>query len=59
VLAATVPFLALALIRLGLRGELQRHKRLARIAWPIWLYVSVTGIVVYVLLYPLNPPLAR
>ena len=36
-LAALVPFLALALIRFGLRGEIARHRRLARIAWPIWL----------------------
>lgn len=58
-LAALVPFLAIALIRLGLRGERARHRRLARVAWPIWLYVSVTGVAIYVLLYPLNPPLAR
>ena len=56
VLAALVPFLALALIRFGLRGEIARHRRLARIAWPIWLYVSVTGVAVYVLLYHFNPP---
>ncbi len=54
-LAALVPFLALALIRLGLRGEIARHRRLARVAWPIWLYVSITGVVIYVLLYHLNP----
>jgi uncharacterized membrane protein YozB (DUF420 family) len=40
VLASLVPFLALALIA---------------VAWPIWLYVSVTGVVIYVLLYHLNP----
>ena len=57
VLAAAVPFLAIALIRLGLRGDVDRHRRLARVAWPVWLYVSVTGVVIYVLLYPLNPPL--
>jgi uncharacterized membrane protein YozB (DUF420 family) len=56
VLAALVPFLALALIRFGLRGELARHQRLARIAWPIWLYVSITGVAIYALLYHLNPP---
>jgi uncharacterized membrane protein YozB (DUF420 family) len=55
-LALTVPFFALALIRFGLRGELARHKRLARVAWPIWLYVSVTGVAIYLLLYHLNPP---
>jgi uncharacterized membrane protein YozB (DUF420 family) len=55
VLAMTVPFFAIALIRLGLRGELERHRRLARFAWPIWLYVSVTGVVIYLLLYHWNP----
>ncbi len=34
------------------------HRKLARIAWPMWMYVSVTGVVVYLLLYPLNPSLA-
>ncbi|HEY8123739.1 MAG TPA: DUF420 domain-containing protein [Myxococcota bacterium] len=57
-LAALVPFLALALIRFGLRGELERHRRLARRAWPIWLYVSVTGVAIYFLLYHLNPSAA-
>jgi uncharacterized membrane protein YozB (DUF420 family) len=55
VLAAVVPVLAIALIRLGLTGRIVQHRRLARVAWPIWLYVSVTGILIYVLLYHLNP----
>jgi uncharacterized membrane protein YozB (DUF420 family) len=55
VLAASVPVLALSLISLGLRGRLASHRRLARVAWPIWMYVSITGVVIYVLLYPLNP----
>jgi len=55
VLAALVPFLAITLIVLGLRGRLASHRRLARWAWPIWLYVSMTGVVIYVLLYHLNP----
>ena len=50
-LAMTVPPLAIALIVLGLRGRIERHRRLARIAWPIWLYVSITGVVVYAMLY--------
>ena len=54
-LAMTVPPLAISLVVLGLRGSLVRHRRLARIAWPIWMYVSVTGVVIYLLLYPLNP----
>lgn len=55
VLAATVPVLALTLIFLGLRGRFETHRRLARVAWPIWMYVSVTGVAIYLLLYPLNP----
>jgi uncharacterized membrane protein YozB (DUF420 family) len=56
-LAMTVPVLAITLIALGLRGRIARHRRLARIAWPIWMYVSVTGVVIYTLLYHVNPPL--
>ena len=55
ILAATVPVLAILLIRLGLRDERPKHRRLARIAWPIWMYVSVTGVLIYALLYHLNP----
>lgn len=55
-LAMAVPVLAIVLIRLGLRNERERHRRIARIAWPIWMYVSVTGVVIYALLYHFNPP---
>ncbi len=55
VLAVTVPFLAIRLIRLALRGRFETHRRLARVAWPIWMYVSITGVVIYLLLYPFNP----
>ena len=55
VLAMAVPVLAILLIRLGLRDARERHRRLARVAWPIWMYVSVTGVLIYVLLYQLNP----
>jgi uncharacterized membrane protein YozB (DUF420 family) len=58
-LAMTVPVFAIVLIRLGLRDERARHRRLARIAWPIWIYVSVTGVAIYLLLYPLNPPVMQ
>ena len=53
VLAAVVPFLAIATIYLGLRNRRARHRRLARWTFPIWLYVSITGVVVYVMLYHL------
>jgi putative membrane protein len=55
VLAMAVPPLAVALIVLGLRGRFARHRRLARVAWPVWMYVSVTGVLIYVLLYHANP----
>jgi len=54
-LAMTVPALAISLIVLGVSGRREKHRRLARFAWPIWLYVSVTGVLIYVLLYHLNP----
>jgi putative membrane protein len=41
---------------LGLRDRLVTHVRLARWTLPIWLYVSVTGVVVYLMLYRLYPP---
>ncbi|MFP6655088.1 MAG: DUF420 domain-containing protein, partial [Myxococcota bacterium] len=55
-LAMTVPFIAIVLIRYGLKDDRARHRRLARIGWPIWMYVSVTGVIIYLLLYPFNPP---
>ncbi len=51
VLAATVPILAIVTLRRALKGEFHRHRRLARWTLPIWLYVSVTGVVVYLMLY--------
>jgi len=54
-LAMTVPVFAIRLIVLGMRGDRERHRRLARIGWPIWIYVSITGVLIYLLLYPFNP----
>ena len=51
VLAAAVPPLALVTLRRGLKGRHPAHERLARWTLPIWLYVSVTGVVVYWMLY--------
>jgi putative membrane protein len=50
-LAVTVLPLAIITASRGLRGDYRRHKRIARWTFPIWLYVSVTGVLVYVLLY--------
>lgn len=54
-LAATVVPLALLTLRRALRGEFERHVRIARWTYPIWLYVSVTGVMVYFMLYHLWP----
>ena len=53
ILAAAVPVLAIITLRRGLSGRYDRHRRIARWTLPIWLYVSVTGVVVYVMLYHL------
>jgi uncharacterized membrane protein YozB (DUF420 family) len=50
-LAATVPPLAIVTLSRGLKGRFPQHIRIARWTFPIWLYVSVTGVLVYVLLY--------
>ena len=56
VLAAAVPFLAATTIYLGLANRRERHRRLARWTFPIWLYVSITGVLIYWMLYHLYPP---
>lgn len=53
VLAATVPVLAVITLFRGRTGRYEKHRRIARWTLPIWLYVSVTGVVVYVMLYHL------
>jgi uncharacterized membrane protein YozB (DUF420 family) len=55
VLAAAVPVLAGVTIYLGLRDRRAAHRRLAKWTFPIWLYVSVTGVVIYGMLYHLPP----
>lgn len=55
VLAATVPLLAGLSIYYGLRQRWRKHRRWAVVAFPIWLYVSVTGVVIYWMLYHLYP----
>ena len=52
-LAAAVPVLAIITLRRGLTARYDKHRRIARWTLPIWLYVSVTGVVVYVMLYHL------
>lgn len=59
VTAAAVPLLAAVTIYLGLRDRRAAHRRLAQWTFPIWLYVSVTGVVIYVMLYHLYPSASR
>ena len=47
---AIVPLALITLFR-GLKRDDARHKKIARITWPIWFYVSVTGVLVYFMLY--------
>jgi uncharacterized membrane protein YozB (DUF420 family) len=55
-LAAAVPVLAGVTIYLGYRDRRANHRRWAKWTFPIWLYVSITGVVIYVMLYHLYPP---
>jgi len=55
VLAAALVPLVIVTLRRALKGQFDRHRRLAHWTFPIWLYVSVTGVVVYVMLYHLYP----
>lgn len=53
ILAAVVPPMALITLFRAWKGQFERHRRLARVTLPFWLYVSVTGVVVYLMLYQL------
>ena len=55
---ANVPLVIVTLWR-AKHGDWERHKRMARITFPVWIYVSLTGILVYFVLYHWNPPAAR
>lgn len=53
-----LPLILLALYR-AFRGQFDRHKRIVRWTWPIWMYVSATGVIVYLMLYPIANALYR
>ncbi len=55
-LAALVPFLAVITLFRAVKEQFLRHRWIALWTLPIWLYVPVTGVVVYFMLYPLYPP---
>jgi uncharacterized membrane protein YozB (DUF420 family) len=51
ILAAAIVPMAIVTLRRGLRLDVSRHRRIARWTWPLWMYVSVTGVVIYLMLY--------
>ncbi len=55
ILAASVPPLAIVTLVRALRERFDRHRVIARWTFPIWLYVSVTGVIIYIMLYQLFP----
>ena len=55
ILAAVVVPMVLTTLTRGLKGRFDRHRPIARWTYPVWLYVSVTGVVIYVMLYHLYP----
>ena len=57
VLAMVLLPLVIGALRRALRGDFPAHKRLVKYTWPIWAYVSATGVLVYLMLYHLAPVL--
>ena len=55
ILAALIGPFVIVTLRRGLRGRYEKHKKLARLVFPVWIYVSFTGVIVYVMLYHLYP----
>jgi uncharacterized membrane protein YozB (DUF420 family) len=53
VLAATVPVLAILTLWRAFQERFDKHRKIAKITFPIWLYVSITGVIVYLMLYVL------
>ena len=56
-LAVVLVPLVVGALRRALRGDFAAHKRIVKFTWPIWVYVSVTGVLVYLMLYHLAPVL--
>jgi putative membrane protein len=57
VLAVVLVPLVISALRRGLRGDFPAHRRIVKFTWPIWMYVSVTGVLVYLMLWHLAPVL--
>ena len=58
VLATIILPLVITTVVFAIRGRFESHKKVARWTWPLWMYVSVTGVVIYLLLYQIFPPQA-
>jgi len=56
-LAIVLVPLVVGALRRALRGDFEAHKRLVKYTWPVWMYGSVTGVLVYLMLYHLAPVL--
>ena len=60
ILAVTTVPLAIITLSRALRARFDAHRRIARWTWPIWMYVSVTGVIVYLMVYHIyGPPIIR
>lgn len=56
-LAVVLVPVVLRALQLAFRGDFERHRRIVKWGWPIWMYVSLTGVIVYVMLYHVGPRL--
>ncbi|MGH8011344.1 MAG: DUF420 domain-containing protein [Candidatus Binataceae bacterium] len=56
ILATVIVPLVLVTLWYALRGRFSSHRRIAHWTWPIWIYVSITGVLVYLMVYRLYPP---
>ena len=55
ILAVVIVPMVLITVIAALRKKWEFHKRIARVTWPVWMYVSITGVVIYLLLYQIFP----
>ena len=46
-----IPFVLITYVR-GITGQFEKHKKIAQITFPLWLYVAITGVIVYVMISP-------
>ena len=58
-LAAAVPVLAIITLNRGLKARYDKHRAIAKWTWPIWMYVNVTGVVIYLMLFHWDGPVSR